>query len=214
MLANETWAIRASYDRVAAEYAHRLSGELAHKPVDRQLLDRFAARVRGKGHVCDLGCGPGHVARYLKDAGLPASGIDLSPSMVAQARELHPDIPFREGNMLGLDLPPAYLGEIVSFYSIIHFPQNLLHSVFLDMARVLKPQGVALVAFHQGKQIVHRDEMWGETVSLDFHFFPCSAVVARMEQAGFRVQEIVEREPYAPEVEHQSRRAYILALRP
>lgn len=214
MPTDQTWTIRASYDQVAAEYSRRLSGELAQKPIDRQILDRFAARVRDKGHICDLGCGPGQVARYLKDAGLPSFGIDISPAMVAQARELHPDIPFREGNMLGLDFPPAYLGGIVSFYSIVHFPPNLLHSVFRDMVRVLKPQGMALVAFHLGKEVVHRDELWGQTVSLDFHYFPRSTVVARMEQAGFIVQEIVEREPYAPEVEYQSRRAYVLAVRP
>ena len=57
--------IQDSYDRVAAEYIKRISGELKHKPLDRQLLDRFAARVQGFGTVCDLGCGPGHVARYL-----------------------------------------------------------------------------------------------------------------------------------------------------
>ena len=214
MSSDKTWTIRASYDRIAAEYARRFSGELAQKPLDCQVLDRFAARVRDKGHICDLGCGPGQVARYLKDKGLPASGIDLSPAMVTQARGRHPDIPFREGNMLGLDFPPAYLGGIVSFYSIVHFPPNLLHSVFLDMVRVLKPQGMALVAFHLGKHAEHRDEMWGEAVSLDFHFFPRATVVARMEQAGFIVQEVIERGSYSAEVEYQSRRAYILAVRP
>ena len=59
-----------SYDRVAAEYAAQLAGELAHKPFDREWLDRFAARVRGRGLACDVGCGPGHVARYLNDQGV------------------------------------------------------------------------------------------------------------------------------------------------
>src|SRR4051794_31188740 len=57
--------VQGSYDRVAAEYACRISGELEHKPLDRQLLDRFATRVEGLRPVCDLGCRPGHVAHYL-----------------------------------------------------------------------------------------------------------------------------------------------------
>ena len=32
--------------------------------------------------------------------------------------------------------------------------------------------------------------------------------------AGFTVEEILEREPYAPEVEYQSRRAYAWAHKP
>ncbi|HVM61780.1 MAG TPA: hypothetical protein VMV72_13040 [Verrucomicrobiae bacterium] len=43
---------RTSYDQVADEYARRIFDELQHKPLDRQLLDRFAASVRGSAwHV-------------------------------------------------------------------------------------------------------------------------------------------------------------------
>ena len=77
--------VQTSYDRLAPEYAARIYGELAHKPFDRELLDRFAESLAGKGPVCDLGCGPGHVARYLHGRGVDAFGIDLSPAMVEQA---------------------------------------------------------------------------------------------------------------------------------
>jgi 2-polyprenyl-3-methyl-5-hydroxy-6-metoxy-1,4-benzoquinol methylase len=56
-------------DRLADEYARRIFNELQHKPLDRELLDRFAARIVGRGEVCDMGCGPGQIARYLRDAG-------------------------------------------------------------------------------------------------------------------------------------------------
>jgi 2-polyprenyl-3-methyl-5-hydroxy-6-metoxy-1,4-benzoquinol methylase len=69
-----------SYNRLADEYVRRIYGELEHKPLDRQLLDRFAVRVKGTGSVCDLGCGPGHVARYLHEHGAHVYGIDLSLS--------------------------------------------------------------------------------------------------------------------------------------
>src|SRR5437773_6198242 len=84
--AAETWepGVRASYDRVAAEYAERIAGELAGKPFDRALLDRFADQVRPLGPVCDVGCGPGHVTAYLHERGLDVFGVDLSPEMVAQ----------------------------------------------------------------------------------------------------------------------------------
>src|SRR5580693_5186579 len=77
-----TESIRQSYDRVADEYARRISGELQHKPFDREVLNRFAAAVIGRGEVCDMGCGPGHIARYLRDAGAPIFGLDLSPRML------------------------------------------------------------------------------------------------------------------------------------
>ena len=93
---------QTSYDRIADEYTRRIFDELQHKPLDRQLLDRFANEVRELGPVCDLGCGPGHVARYLHDQGVQVSGLDLSAEMVTHARRLTPEIAFEQGDMRGL----------------------------------------------------------------------------------------------------------------
>jgi hypothetical protein len=41
-----------------------------------------------------------------------------------------------------------------------------------------------------------------------------TSIRAYMEAAGFAIEEIIERDPYSPEVEHQSRRAYIFARKP
>src|SRR5919106_243783 len=74
-----------SYDLVADEYVRRIFEELQHKPLDRQFLDRFAASVRDVGPACDMGCGPGHVARYLHERGVRVCGVDLSAAMVKRA---------------------------------------------------------------------------------------------------------------------------------
>jgi 2-polyprenyl-3-methyl-5-hydroxy-6-metoxy-1,4-benzoquinol methylase len=96
-------AIQKSYDGIADEYARHLYSELDNKPLDRELLARFAARVKDKGAICDMGCGPGHIARFLHDAGTNVFGLDLSSRMIEEARRLNPEISFRQGNMLALD---------------------------------------------------------------------------------------------------------------
>ena len=209
-----TRSIRQSYDQLADEYTRRISGELQYKPLDRELLDRFAAQVRGRGEVCDMGCGPGHVARYLRDAGTPVFGLDLSPKMVQEAGQLSPDVQFREGNMLALDLPDQMLAGITAFYAIVNIPKGSLPLVFGEMHRVLNAGGLLLLAFHTGNQVLHEEELWGRTISMDFFLFGPSEIRRYLESAGFVVEEVVEREPYAPEVEYQSRRAYIFARKP
>jgi hypothetical protein len=82
------------------------------------------------------------------------------------------------------------------------------------MARVLKPDGLLLLAFHIGDETLQPDALWGRPVSMDFNFFPPPAIQRDLEAAGLVVEEVIEREPYAPEVEHQSRRAYIFARKP
>ena len=82
-----------------------------------------------------------------------------------------------------------------------------------ELGRVLRPGGLLLLAFHIGDETKHLDEWWGQPVSVDFFFFRSAEVAGYLSEAGFEVEEIIEREPY-PDVEHQSRRSYIFARRP
>jgi len=204
--------VKASYDRVADEYVRRLFDELKHKPLDRQLLDRFAASVRDLGPACDMGCGPGQVARYLHERGVQINGVDLSPELVKRAQGLTPGIRFQEGDMKALDAPDGAWAGIVAFYCLIHIPRSEMVSTLRELRRVLRPGGLLLLSFHIGDDVLHLDEWWGEKVCLDFFLFRSAEMTGYLTAAGFEIEEVIEREPY-PEVEHQSRRSYIFARR-
>ena len=196
-------SVRESYDRIADEYTRRIFNELEHKPFDRELLNRFAARVRDRGEVCDMGCGPGHVARYLHEAGARVFGLDLSPRMIENARRLNPGLVFRVGNMMDLDLEDATLAGIAAFYSIVNIPKESLPLVFRETERVLRPDRQLFLAFHMGDGATEEDELWGHAISMDFFFFPSAEIQRHLELAGFAIEDIIEREPY-PDVEYQS----------
>ena len=204
---------QTSYDQVADEYVRRIFGELQHKPLDRQLLDRFAASVREVGPACDMGCGPGHVARYLHEHGVQVCGVDLSPAMVERARRLTPGVEFRQGDMMALEAPDGAWAGIAAFYSIIHISRDDMARALRELRRVLRPGGLLLLAFHIGEDTIHLDEWWSQKVSVDFFLFRSDEMAGYLGAAGFEIEEIVEREPY-PEVEHQSRRSYVFARRP
>ncbi len=204
---------QTSYDRVADEYVRRIFDELQHKPLDRQLLDRFAASVRDVGPACDMGCGPGHVAHYLHERSVPVCGVDLSAEMVERARHLTPGVEFRQGDMMALDIPDETWAGIVAFYSIIHIPRADIVKALLELRRVLRPDGLLLLTFHIGDDTIHLDHWWDQAVCVDFFFFRSAEMAAYLTSAGFEIEEIIEREPY-PDVEHQSRRSYIFARRP
>jgi SAM-dependent methyltransferase len=178
--------VQHSYDRVADEYVQR---------------------------IFDLGCGPGHVARYLYDRGVPVQGVDLSPAMIAHARQLHPGIAFTQGNMLALDVGDAVWGGIVAFYSLIHMPRADLSTALRELKRVLRPGGVLLLAFHCGDDTIHLDEWWGQPVSLDTFFFRADEMQGYVQAAGFAIEEVIARPPY-PQVEYPSHRVYMFARKP
>jgi SAM-dependent methyltransferase len=203
--------IRGDYDLIARDYAIHIGNELQAKPFDREILNHFAHAVAGRGRVCELGCGPGHVSRFLRDCGSDVFGLDLSPRMVEEARRLNPGIEFGEGNMLALDLPTCSLFGIVAFYSIVNIPQDSLPAVFAEMYRVLQPQGLALIAFHAGDEVLRPTEQWGQPISMEFFHHPALKIEQLLRHAGFAIDEVRERGPYAPDVEYQSNRAYIKA---
>lgn len=202
--------VRKSYDSAAGAYAEHLVSELDGKPLDRHLLNRFAEQTRGRGLVADLGCGPGHISRYLHDQGVTMVGIDLSQEMIKCAASLHTGIQFCVGDMRQLNVPDGSLAGIVAFYSIVHMEPVELPCVMLELRRVLSPDGLALLAFHVGEQVVHVDELFGAQVDLDFRFHSPGTVIKALQSAHFEVIEHVEREPYEG-AEHQSRRCYLLA---
>ena len=204
--------MRTMYDRLAGEYAKHVADELDHKPFDRALLDRVVELAAG-GPICDLGCGPGHVARYLHERGANVFGIDLSPQMIARARELAPGIEFREGTMLALDLADGSFAGVVAFYAIVNLPDADIAVACRELARILAPGGLAVVAFHIGNETLHVDELWGVPVAIDFFLLDPAVIRTHLTAAGLVIEETTERDPY-PDVEYQSRRAYILARKP
>jgi predicted TPR repeat methyltransferase len=84
--------VRASFDRVAEQYAADFADELTRKPWDVERLRRFAATC-GPGPVLDVGCGSaGHVGRFVADLGARVVGVDFSERSVAHASGLNPTL--------------------------------------------------------------------------------------------------------------------------
>jgi hypothetical protein len=79
------------------------------------------------------------------------------------------------------------------------------------MLRVLQPGGLCLLTYHLGSEDTHHEEMLGHKVDLDMALFTTAEITGHLQAAGFQAEEALERDPYAPEVEFQSRRGYVLA---
>lgn len=97
----------------------------------------------------------------LHDRGLPAIGIDLSPGMIEVARRDHPDLDFRVGSMTALELPDGELGGVISWWSIIYLPRDVVPQAFAEFHRVLEPGGILLLGYHVGEETTHKTTGYG-----------------------------------------------------
>jgi len=201
--------LRSGYGTVARAYRENLLDELVGKPLDRAFLDAFVERAK-RGLIVEVGCGPGHVTRYLAERGAVVEGIDLSPAMIEEAQASHPGIAFRVADMFELPYDSGSLAGIVGFYAIVHLQPEELVAPFREFHRVLAPGGLIVVAFHVGSDVVHVDELFGCATSLDFVFHRQDVVIEALAEAGFVLEARLDREPY-PGAEHPTQRTYLLA---
>ena len=209
--------VQEVYDAVAQAYDRQFGDELAAKPLDRALLTGLVELV-GRGRIADVGCGPGHVTRFLATQHPDVIGIDLSPDMIGIARERSPEMEFTVASMLALPASDGQWAGVVALYSIIHLDGDERGRACREFARVIHPGGWLLVAFHVDShefaagQVNHLTSWFGQRVELDGYFLDPGGVVAQLEAAGFAVMAKVDRQPEAL-VEYPSRRCYLLAQR-
>lgn len=191
---------RAVYDHSADLYVQAVGTSVSPEfeaPLDRALLAGFAEQAQAlDGPVLDIGCGPGRVARFLADRGLAASGVDISAEMVAAARAAHPHLHFEPAPLDALPVADASLAAAVYWYSIIATPADALGNAWQELDRVLRADGVALVAFQAGEgQAVQRADAYGSGSTLTLYRHDVDHVMGSLESAGFANYAQTVRQP-------------------
>src|SRR4029453_5834908 len=105
-------------------------------------------------------------------------------AMIDVARRRHPTLDFRVGTMTRLEVPDASWAGLVGVYPVIHPPPPAPQRAYRELARVPRPGGWVLVAFHIDSAIlrsgasIHLDEFLGHPVDLDGYSLPPEGAAA------------------------------------
>lgn len=134
--------------------------------------------------------------------------------MIEVARRDHPGIAFEVASMAALPFRDGELAGALAWYSIIHVPQELQDGVFAEFARVLRPQGLLLLAFQVSdsgdEDVVHLRHAYGHEIDLRTRRQSPARMKRRLAEAGFALIAELVRAPIAPE---KSRQGFLLAQR-
>jgi SAM-dependent methyltransferase len=142
---------RRYFDRWAPRYDRSLLQPILFAPTHVAVLDAAAEAGAHAGNVLDLGCGTGRLLQRAAKRwpGARFIGVDLSPRMIAEARNKHAgDERFRfevgDAAALSRSLEPAYVDVAFSTISFHHWSDQL--GGVLQVARVLRPGGLFVLA--------------------------------------------------------------------
>jgi ubiquinone/menaquinone biosynthesis C-methylase UbiE len=134
------WSKNAScYDQQIGWWERRMFGE----------DNRPWACSRAEGRVLEVAVGTGLNLPFY-DAGSTVVGVDLSPEMLAIARqralETDRDVDLREGDAHDLDFEDGSFDSVVSTFSLCNIPDT--DQALSEMHRVLRPGGKLILVDH------------------------------------------------------------------
>jgi ubiquinone/menaquinone biosynthesis C-methylase UbiE len=116
-----------------------------------EVLNRIV-QIAGTGPedtVLDVACGPGLLACAFARVARLATGIDMTPAMLEQARREQQqrgltNLSWQQGDVYALPYPDAHFSIVSSRYAFHHFLEPL--AALKEMKRVCKPLGRVVVA--------------------------------------------------------------------
>jgi SAM-dependent methyltransferase len=107
-------------------------------------LERAIGFVVHRRSALDIGCGSsGRFIHILVKKGFTPEGMDISPGMIALARQLHPNVTFHVEDICSWQFPQHY-DLITAWDSTFHLPLPEQAPVLQKMCAGLNPQGVLL----------------------------------------------------------------------
>jgi ubiquinone/menaquinone biosynthesis C-methylase UbiE len=121
----------------------------------QQIKEKIAIEYIQDGtRVLELGCGTGTLTRMMAEHGAIVTGIDASPSMLAEAerkvKDAHLDdrisLKYMDAALIGDRFPPASFDLIVSTLVFSELPLEVQRFVLQACQNLLAPQGCLLIA--------------------------------------------------------------------
>lgn len=164
-----------------------------------------AARLAAGDRVLDIACGTGIVARLAGEcvgAAGAVVGVDISPDMLAVARDVAPEIDWREGDAAALPLAPGERFDVVVCQQGLQFFADR-RAAAAEMRRARTKGGRLVVAtwrsdeeipfFRELREVAER--RLGPVADQRYGFGNAEALEALLRDAGFRSvrSEIVTR---------------------
>jgi ubiquinone/menaquinone biosynthesis C-methylase UbiE len=135
---------REGYDRWAPFYDEPGNQLLdIEQPIVREILDGLPVGV-----ALDAACGTGRHTEYLASLGHEVVGVDISPEMLARAREKVPAGRFYEADLHDVPLADDSVDLVVCAIALSHVAD--LAPALAELVRVLRPNGHLVISDSRG----------------------------------------------------------------
>lgn len=125
---------------IAAGYAHSFDAVMLNTVKRRR--QEIARRFADVSCALDIGCGGGHMARALKDAGIAEVwGLEPSPYLLQLAARENPGLKLLQGVAESIPMPDRSVDLVTACFVFHEIPPRYADQALQEIHRVLKPDG-------------------------------------------------------------------------
>jgi SAM-dependent methyltransferase len=168
------------------------AGSIPDRPGSRfwKVSERVPQLKRAGGRALDIGCGDGALCAELKAAGWNSvTGLDISKSRIARARERHPGLEFFDVPLDTAGIPPAAFDLAVMDNVVEHLPDPVAQ--LEQIRRYLTASGtfIMITPNMESGHFRFLGSRWTAELAPHVHIFlfTPSSLTRLAEAAGYRV---------------------------
>lgn len=105
-------------------------------------IEQFLPYINKHDKILDVGCGNGRLLQLFSDLEVDYSGIDISNSLIHEAKKEWPKARFAKGDIMKLDSQEASFRAVFCLAVLYHIPsRELRQQAMANLARVVEPGG-------------------------------------------------------------------------
>ena len=187
---NPKQIVESGYDRIAQRYlAFGQRNRAADASSARMTyLRKLLTLLPSQTEVLELGCGAGVPCTQLLAKQAHVTGVDISATQIALARQHVPNATLMQADMMALAFPPATFDAVVAFYSIIHLPRIEQSIILMRIAEWLRPDGCLLLNLGIADDPGSIEPDWLGT-AMYWSSYDAQTYCAMLEQVGLTLVE-------------------------
>ena len=173
--------IISTYNSIAENYDKNYSA-----PSDR--INDLLNYISKDSVILDLGCGAGNNAVYLSKLGYNVTGMDLSDSMLAIAKNKKSNAKFIKGDVCKLSFGNNSCDCIISSYIFCHLSRQDVEKCLARIHDILMQDGILFIELFTGNlgEITIPEPM-NNALTMDFNIIPKNDIETLLTKNKFKI---------------------------
>lgn len=154
----------------------------------KKIVKKYMPSVK-KPRILDIGCGHGFIHSYLTRENFEVFGIEMADEVLELARHANPDVSYSNHDGKTIPFQSNMFDITIAICVMHHVPPLQWHNFLIEMKRVLKPGGIAVIFEHNPNNPLTRHVVSKNALDNEAVLLRNTHLEHLMQEAGFKTAD-------------------------